>query len=1160
MGTTRDALDAGSTSYVLSCVIEGWSEGYTNGSTSAAATAFSGTGWSTFKGGLFVESQISQAMNPDEPIVQMGDCVVTLMPQGTGTADVLGVAVGKKTATYETYLDAAVDNDDTTITVKSTSGWPSSGYLHIGTECIAYSGTTATTFTGCTRGCFTPFGSFANYIAGATTNSFSHIHRVADDANAINLQPVVSSSPRMWIGRWVRIRAHRVVSDVFDTVAEAETLYAGQIADVRDDPNTGAVVFQLRPVTDIADTTIGQAQWEGKANDGVYLTAGMVFGFSDDNTGGVTGKSADNLTVVSSGAVAPYEINAGYYTLGDLCSALSAWLADASSAGDLYGSYTIASPVSIPGGELRTKVYWTLSALFFVEWTFSMPKIVSTFLGFNNVAGTVTTFPSNVRIKYSGASGTNAHWHEGEAPGTVAIIPTGDDGARMLFTTKTGTVQSQTTTIPPSIIQANTGSWGLFLVGKRVLLAQIDDNADGTVELTRIQDAFPTHSKLVQLAFGLDPITLNAGSGDELIFRQIYIFQSDPITMLISLLCSMGSDGYNSPYTALPAGCSASIPYELVSTLPLVMSGLSGITGPAGMTVVLEKPTKLAEIIRSDFAIRMVFLCWRDGGVSMGEWRVPTSTLAVESLSDSNKAEPAGRTTNQKSATTDTSEWLRPIVKVRYNRNASDPSGDDYADSLTFIDQTSVDDMGGAAKTVTISLRNTYSEFNGPAQSVTALLPRFLSILPLVSRPTHKVTRSIDSRYFLRLAPGDVVLLTDVFARDPETGLRGLTARPALVTKVTYNFGGNDIGGGTTPMMGSADLVFSDQNPDKQGAPYVPAAMINDLYSFGSFSHGYDSSGPTLHLLANRFTETTDSGGHDAAYFNPGDLITIVERDPADPDAPTKWTRTIASVDASGDEITLTATLSSPAWDATKQYYVISQTYSAATATQHQNTYQADETDALIEDSTGPYTYGSGGASSTFTTNADMGTLYTFNYVNDVEMPPTLVRIDGAGRDVAWEASIARTLNNLTDYKLQPQLPMVSNVVMSNTTVTGTGYQLVCYFPVWLNFEVPSASIYRLMTAALIAYSTDGTSTKARVTLTRERPSFPTTDNVAWAGTYAQIEWTGITSTTPALLSDGTVTVNIKGALGEAWIAIELGYKCATRGLGKCLVGVRQAV
>jgi len=53
-------------------------------------------------------------------------------------------------ANVSTLLNGEVSIDDTTITVDSTQGFPTSGYLFIGNDKISYTGKTTTTFTGCT--------------------------------------------------------------------------------------------------------------------------------------------------------------------------------------------------------------------------------------------------------------------------------------------------------------------------------------------------------------------------------------------------------------------------------------------------------------------------------------------------------------------------------------------------------------------------------------------------------------------------------------------------------------------------------------------------------------------------------------------------------------------------------------------------------------------------------------------------------------------------------------------------------------------------------------------------------------------------------------------------------------------------------------------------
>jgi hypothetical protein len=51
-----------------------------------------------------------------------------------------------------TALTSAVNIGDTVVNVVSTTGWPTSGIFSVDEEIIAYTGVTATSFTGCTRG------------------------------------------------------------------------------------------------------------------------------------------------------------------------------------------------------------------------------------------------------------------------------------------------------------------------------------------------------------------------------------------------------------------------------------------------------------------------------------------------------------------------------------------------------------------------------------------------------------------------------------------------------------------------------------------------------------------------------------------------------------------------------------------------------------------------------------------------------------------------------------------------------------------------------------------------------------------------------------------------------------------------------------------------
>lgn len=85
----------------------------------------------------------------------------------------------------EARLTADITSSVTTITVDSTTGFASSGSIWIGVELITYTGTTATTFTGCTRG-----------VAGK-----AYPHRYG------NVSGLVTDAPRWWKGRDVTLYA-----------------------------------------------------------------------------------------------------------------------------------------------------------------------------------------------------------------------------------------------------------------------------------------------------------------------------------------------------------------------------------------------------------------------------------------------------------------------------------------------------------------------------------------------------------------------------------------------------------------------------------------------------------------------------------------------------------------------------------------------------------------------------------------------------------------------------------------------------------------------------------------------------------------------------------------------------------------------------------------
>lgn len=122
-------------------------------------------------------------------------------------------------------LASNVAATDSTITVDSTTGWPSSGTLYVGLEAISYTGTTPTSFTGCSRA---QSGSLANAYKVGTTGQ------------------IVTDRPRSWRGRevvlWATMASPSGHISGASLDAEATQLWRGRITGGPDRATDGFVL------------------------------------------------------------------------------------------------------------------------------------------------------------------------------------------------------------------------------------------------------------------------------------------------------------------------------------------------------------------------------------------------------------------------------------------------------------------------------------------------------------------------------------------------------------------------------------------------------------------------------------------------------------------------------------------------------------------------------------------------------------------------------------------------------------------------------------------------------------------------------------------------------------------------------------------------------
>lgn len=167
----------------------------------------------------------------------------------------------------QTTLRTNLTTSATTADVHDTSQFPSSGYLHIGTEAIAYSGKTATTFTGLTRGVW---------------GTIAQAHFVPDGEQLH--YPLVSDRPLSLEGR----RAELYLYGPGDDPQGAGTLrWVGICATDVSYDGEGRWSFTVDPITRLLAQQIGGDLSESVPIRGILhpVTSPVVFTFINQDLG-----------------------------------------------------------------------------------------------------------------------------------------------------------------------------------------------------------------------------------------------------------------------------------------------------------------------------------------------------------------------------------------------------------------------------------------------------------------------------------------------------------------------------------------------------------------------------------------------------------------------------------------------------------------------------------------------------------------------------------------------------------------------------------------------------------------------------------------------------------------------------------------------------------
>jgi hypothetical protein len=1162
-GPTIDQWETGDLSGKWVVAIEGYPYLLTDATPTQATTAWSGTDFVQALHGLYIGSGLAneQALSPWEPFPSGGRLTLRVVQDEN---DTFGIDTHKNLPTSESLMTATVDADDTTFTLKSASSFASSGTAYCGSEAIGYANKSGTQLQVLTRGKFAPFGCDPS---GSGGDRFGRPHAIATDTNAINLQPVVASDPRSWIGKWVGLWAHRidVPNSLLNVKDDALLCFAGRITEIRDQADPMCTQVEVQHILDVVkDCTIGVDPWSAKLVEGVNVPVGGAFEMIDfSDTFDVTTKLVANPLVVVSGAPASAnEIQGGVtITTQQLCDKINAWLAAERAAGRLNGGYSLGIKQAAINGESRAVMYFQIpgTAGDFVGWRMNLPSSVNKHLGTFVIVDheqPASAQPGTPHDTIQAGAGHTANNIELTPSTGIPFRNSINPNYRFELYDERNTFFDQSAYLPGQLSgwanqPANVGPKAILKLDS--WLFGVVYTAGSPSALTHFVPYQSTGTGSTDSIFHGDNylITVDDPRGP-IEVTQVFVLEGTFGDIVKQIFYSTGTVGYNhSTLDVLPAQMAIGIPGILLGdNFETSVDLLPGADAAISLTV--EKPKKLADILGGDLIVRWAFLRWAHQSLQFWTWSTPINGIT---LTEDNKGSPVNVDDEQRSISALSDKEQRNLIKLQYNRDSAIPDNAGYRNTEIVVDRVAIDDAGRIPKPITISLANTFSQHTASGAGIQDLLPRFMAVAPLFTHPGRRTPRTMTPDLFEQLTIGDTVVVSDNFARDPDTGRRGTTARPGIITRHFYTPGGAMPGGEVADMHGELEIMFRDV--DRHGL-LVPAAMVDDTAA----NAGWDAANGFITLYAHKFSESGENA--DVTWFPDGSIVRVIEIDPADPTNPLVWSgQQVALV--GGNVLELSPGLGiGPAWDNTKKYRVIYDHYASCIAAQQARfAFFADDTDARVEDLRVPYEYAInshlGGGAYQIDPVQWPPQAPTANVPDDdVELPPDNAAVDGAGVDVGTNIALNRLINSLMDYKTTRSAPWLQSTEMSGAAATGT-YKCVEIRCINLGEDNYLLKPTRKYYVAPFFKSSDGTTATCRVSLCKSYPqqTSPNADvDRGFVYGEATFSTTSATYTTPSAV--GIPLGNIKGMFGRAYLVIELTVKARCMGLGYAQEGPRE--
>ncbi len=910
-------FDGASVAFLL--VLPGYDLAYTTSEDRANIEAALNTGtgglWTTVKGGLDYPGVIGSALDMFDAKIDAPNLSLTVLDADDALIGLLAREADETVARAE--LVTSVDSNDTTLTLADVSSFASSGTAYCGNEQIPYTsktGTTNGTLNGCTRGKRSLF-----YTNSGAANEFGQPHRVDTDLGETGVyRPLVTAGPRNWYNREVALYLlHKEGGSTWSApgpsaTKTAQLLWVGRLKNW-EDLGDGRIRLDTVSVMEKLTTTLLADQYKGKVAEGIYLT-------EKDAQFRVTASVTTTATPPvhlkwNSTAYVTLPGTGGYVTHAELASSiddqLSAWF-NASPGTDFPSTWRMtlvykggdsglryefelndSSPTA--GATYKVDVFLSPAVWRLLGWPLGAER-AETPAGhtvdrraLEREAATSTWHlqapdpPQRFAVRADPAAPFSNLVVTVTATNGVSFVTQGSIPASMNEGSPTGFLRIGSDLIVPVKVLSTSGDDTTFSIcGMPVGSFLLKEGYDN-------QTATTTYTRTLMTA----PDDLNA---EDLTVEQVWC-ESGPVgEIMLKLLASTGTSGYNhATYDYFPAGMGAGIPWTLLDEVSWLNLGRHDYL------LLLEKPTPLRTLIESALKVLGHYCVFKDGKISLvtigEEWSGATRLVA---LTESNKAmvvKDGRESVTLRSRVTRSPEGLINRMTLRFNRTLDGK----FNRQVTVNARSSQTDFGQVKANVIDAIG--FYEINGFIQSTGIVAWQSdvaATALAYFSRPLATVERTYDFQAATRLFPGARVSMTDNVIVDSTDGTRGVSSLLGWCVEAPTDWSQGGIGNGK--------FVYSPELAGVRLGSWGPSGRVDDTYTSGGFTRGYDPALKQIKLKQHEYSETTED--KDVTYFSSGDKVRVVRLDPTHCHSFDSWSDTINATDEANDLITLTTGLS----------------------------------------------------------------------------------------------------------------------------------------------------------------------------------------------------------------------------------------------------------